>query len=487
MQYAASVFKGASWLAAFKGISQSISWVATIIIARLLLPDDYGLMEKSMIFTGYAVIFSDLGLGAAIIQKNDVSKNELSSIFWFSFIISLLLGIICFFIAYPSAHIFNDSRIIPVTQFIALVFVTGGLRIVPESILKRNLDFKKSGFALMVGTVISCFAMILLAYLGAGVWTLVAGQLVRNIIALVLMIKYSKWFPSLHFDFKEAKNFIKFGIYIAISGTLFYVSCTSDRFFAGRAWDATMLGFYSLALSLSKMPTEKIVVLINQVAFSALSRLKHDIKAFSQLYLQIVKVTAIIILPLFIGLFFTAELTIKLFLDEKWIPIILIFKLLCITQIFSAMNAVNGFVHAALGFPKNSMFFNLAMTIVMPISFYFSVRHGLEAIAIPWLTVYPIMITVWMLITIKKANVSFLVYFKNISPALGASLALIATLLIIGSFNNFFNNTLLFQSLNLSALIIGGAIVYITTLWLLDKNIFEVLFNMIKNKKVGEN
>lgn len=131
------MFKGASWLAMFKFVSQLFSWVVTILVARILVPEDYGLMAMATIITGYAQMFAELGLGAAIIQKPQLIQIELSSVFWFSFMFGSMLALSCFPIAHLTAFIFHEPRVIPLTKTISLLFIFSSLQIVPLNLLKK--------------------------------------------------------------------------------------------------------------------------------------------------------------------------------------------------------------------------------------------------------------------------------------------------------------------------------------------------------------
>ncbi len=180
-------FKGASWLALFKFFKQMFSWIITILVARILVPGDYGLMEMATVLTGYAAMFSELGLGAAIIQKPTLNQNELSSIFWFAFGISILLGISCFGLAYPTALIFNEPRVISIAQLASVSFILNGLQIVPLNLLKKEIEFKKLGMIELISTIVSCSSMYFMAIIGAGVWTLIGGRLISYLTSLILI------------------------------------------------------------------------------------------------------------------------------------------------------------------------------------------------------------------------------------------------------------------------------------------------------------
>ena len=179
--------KGATWLAIFKFSSQVVSWVATVIVARLLVPDDYGLMAMATIITGYAFIFNELGLGQAIIQSPRVTEKQLSSVFWFSMLLSLFFALFALLVAYPTAFIFNETRVVPLTQTTSILFILSGLQIVPQALLRKEMEFSSIVYIDMIGALVSCICMVIIANLGAGVWTLIGGHIIRSFTRLVLL------------------------------------------------------------------------------------------------------------------------------------------------------------------------------------------------------------------------------------------------------------------------------------------------------------
>jgi O-antigen/teichoic acid export membrane protein len=482
MSIAIQTFRGASWLAMFKLVSQSFSWVVTIMIARILAPDDYGLYAMAILITGYAEVFSTMGLGSAIVQKPNTNKDELSSVFWFSFAVGCLLALSCYPISYISAYTFKTSKIIPLTQSVSIIFLCSGMLIVPQALLSKQLEFKKLGRIELTCTIISTTLMLLIAYLGGGAWALIGGRIFRALIALMLTYSFLKWLPRFHFNFNEAKSYLKFGITVSIGYSLFYISDMSDKFFAGRAWNATMLGYYTFALQLAQVPTEKIVVLINQVSFAAFSRIQHDKEQFSKLYLDIIKVTATLVLPLFVGGYLVGEDFVKVLLNEKWFPMILLFKYLCLSQIITSLNAVNNHVQNARGRPHWGLYFNLTSVLLVPVSFYFAVQYGLQAILIPWFTTYLFICIIWITITLKSLDINIHSYFERLSkPIIGTLLMSIAVLILNKYLAIYFpgqhKNLLL---LLLFVKIIMGGIVYVSYLWIFDKSLF---YNLQKLRK----
>jgi len=475
------VFKSVSWLALFSVLGQGVSWAATILIAHILVPGDYGLMSMATIITGYASIFSELGLGNAIIQRPNINKSELSSVFWFSMGFTSILALFCFPAAFLTASIMHEPRVIPLTQTVGFIFILNGLQIVPSSLLRRELDFKSLGFIDMSCAIISCLAMFAIAKLNGGVWTLIGGYIIRSFLRTIFLFKKGHWRPSFHFNFKESKPYLSFGIAVALGRSLYYVQEKSDRFFAGRAWKADILGYYTFALEMAQIPTDKIVSVINNVSFSAFSKLQNDKEGFNKFYLNINKVTLTIVLPLFIGGFIVGDDIIRLFLNEKWYPIITIFRFLCLSQILTSLNAVNSFVHSAQGRPQWSLYYNIVSVIVMPISFYIAVKHGLNGIVVPWLSSYLVLSAGWIVISIRKIGISFSGYCSNVAhPFFASILMCIAVSLVHRQNYLFFLSGKMHSLLVLIVSILVGAIFFGGYFWFVDKKFLISLRSLIK-------
>lgn len=474
-------FKGVVWLGIFKAISQAVSWVSTIIVARLLIPGDYGLLAMATVITGFAMLFNELGLGAAIVQNPKPSQRELSSVFWFAMSVSLFLSLSCFPVSYITAWIFDESRVIPLTQTTSILFLFAGSQIIPLSLLKKELRFKETGFIQTVSVILSCIFMLMMAVSGAGVWTLIGGHLVRSCVAVLLLFHAAKWKPSLTFHLSEALSYIKFGITVAIGNSARYINESSDTFFAGRVWSPIILGNYSFAKQLSKIPNDKIVSLIGQVAFPTFSALQNEKERFNQFYLDLVKVIVILTLPLYIGGFFVAEDFILIFLGDKWAPAIFIFKYLCISEIFTPIAAINGQVHGAQGRPLWYLYFYVILAICMSISFFIAAPYGLKFMIVPWLTVYILCSLLLNYATIKKIGVSSFRYLKNIFAPLVAASAMALTIIFTEKlFYKFSIDIMSSRLLEFIVKILLGATVYCLCILMIDK---EIISNINKVRR----
>lgn len=475
MSIARQAFKGASWLALFKLFSQVFSWTITILIARILLPEEYGLYAMAFLITGYAEMFRSLGLGAAIIQRQSINNYELSSIFWFSIFVSVVFAILCFPIAYLSAYLFDEPRIIPLTESISLLFIFSGLQIVPTSLLRKEMEFKKLGILELISVFASGLSMLLIAYLGGGVWALIGGRIVLALVMVILLYTSVRWFPLLHYSFNEAKSYIKFGLKVATGGSLFYISENSDRFFAGRSLGATSLGYYSFALQLAQIPTEKIVVLINQVSFPVFSKLQDDKEKFNQFYLNIIEVTGILVLPIFVGGYLLGDDFVKVLLGEKWLPITTLFELLCLTQIITALNVYNNFVHDARGFPRLSLLYNFICALTMSVAFYFAAQYGLQAMLVPWFSVYLLISVMWIAFTLRQINISYVSYLNTLAKPVVATLFMAFAIYLFETTVDMILDKDIALTIILVVKILLGAAVYTAFFWFFDRKTYYTL------------
>ena len=372
-------------------------------------------MAMATILTGYVEIFSELGLGSAIIQKKDIAQGELSSIFWFSMIVGIIFAILSFGLAYPTAWIFNEPRVIPITQLVSILFIIGALMIVPYNIMTREIRFKEIGMIQLASVALASLSMLWMANNGFGVWTLINGVIIQRTTNVILTFRVSRWKPKLYFRFKEAKPLLGFGLNIAGSRSLFYLFQKSDTFIVGKMFNTLFLGYYSFAMQLASIPTDKIVSIVNQVAFPVFSRYQDEVKKSQDMYLKIIKYIALIVTPLFLGGALFANDIILVLLGEKWAPMIFMFQMLCIAQLIVSLTSVNNIIHNSQGRPRCTLFFHLANTVLMPVSLYAAARYGFNALAIPWVSIYPLVSILWIWITLKKINISIFKYLMNIT------------------------------------------------------------------------
>lgn len=416
------VASAASYLFMFKGISQLVSWVFTFLVARILVPSDYGLMTMATTITSYAAIFSNLGLGSAIVQRKSVNQQELSSVFWFSVVFGCFMGFVAYLLSYPTSLLFHEPRVLALTKTVAILFIIEGIQIVPLSLLMRNLQFKLSGFTESMGVILSTIAIYLFALAGFGVWSLLYGYILKSIFNLCLYFYFSKWKPSMYLDLANVKGYVSFGIKVMVGGTISHSIRFVERFFTGRSWSVDQFGQFGFAKELSNLPTQRIVALINDVSFSGFAKLQDDLTRFKSMYLKIIKVTSTLVFPVFLGGFIIGDELIRVLLNEKWYPMITIFRFLCLTQIVVSINAINNSVHTALGKPDYVIIYNVFIFLSFIITYYLFLTPQLESILIPYFITFVVFNIGWIIFSLRKLKIPYLTYTKQIVHPLVASI-----------------------------------------------------------------
>ncbi len=466
------------WLAAFRAVTQLISWLITIAVARLLSPDDYGLMSLASILTGYIGIFSELGLGAAIVQRPTITDSDNSSNFWFSLMLGCGFALGAFGLAYPTAWLVNEPRVIPITQLIAVLFVISSLMIVPFNILNRDFRFKTIGAIQLCAVATSSLAMLWMAYSGFGVWTLILGTAIQRTASVLLVFAVAGWKPSFHFRFDEVRSFLRFGVNVAGTRSLFYIFQKADVFAIGHVLVTEAVGLYSFAMQLASMPTDKIVSLANQVSFPMFARLQDNPNKIRELYLRTTKYLAMIVSPMFLAGAIWGDEIIGAILGPRWMPVVFLFRALCVSQLFVSMITINDAVQTAQGRANYVLRFYLASVAVMPTSIYVAAHYGLHTVVLPWVTLYPIACVMWTLLTIRRLGISPTRYVHNavihvvVSLLIVAGVRLLVMLAISTTRMRVGDAGVLMQE------ILGAAICYGAYLWMRERLALRELWSL---------
>lgn len=480
MSYARKAAQGGLWFAGFKFVTQGLSWGITIVIARLLTPADYGLMEMASILTGYVAIFSELGLGAAIIQKKEITDDELSSAFWLSMLIGGIFALSCFLLAYPTAWLFDEARVIPITQIISVLFIVGALMIVPYNLMTRDAKFKQIGMIQLMATAVASLSMAWMAYQEFGVWTLVTGTIIQRSVTVALSFWAVKWRPRLRLSMRAAGPLLRFGVNVAGSRSLFYVFQKADKFVVGKVFNAQILGYYAFAMQLASIPTEKIVSVVHQVSFPIFSHYQADQEAVRRIYLDTTKYISMMVFPLFIGGAVFAHDIVPVLLGESWLQIIPLFRIFCISQLLTSLTIINAVYHNAQGRPRWVLIYQLVNTMVMPLSIYLAATYSFSAVLVPWVTLYPVLCMRWTWSTLRAIGISNREYFKVMGNSCLATAIMVAGIILI----QFLMETVLLIPPSLKMMLLQelgvGGMLYCAYLILFEKNLLIKIWSLRK-------
>jgi O-antigen/teichoic acid export membrane protein len=469
------------WQGGVKIFTQIISFVISIILARLLTPDDYGLIGMAIIYISFLDLVNEFGIGSSIIQKQDLPEKILSSLNWFALWLGLIFMVLTIATSSLVASFFSQPRLKNIISVLSVLFVISALKNIPFNILTRNLEFKKRSIAEMTSIFSGGAVAITAALNGFGVWSLVGNTICQGIILTGMILYFSSWKPSFHFCFSEIKEVLSFGSKLLLTRIQWFVYSKSDSLIIGKMLGDKSLGIYSLALSLALLPTEKISSVINQVAFPFFSSIQDDETKLQDMFLFITKGLALFSFPLLTLLFVLADILIPAIYTSKWVPMIPILRMLCIVGLLKSIDVVIPQILVARGKANKLVKYSSLMLIVMPIAFLCGSLYGLSGIATAWILCYPLLSLFLYRICFCEIHLKPKRYISQLLPFALSSIFMGISVWFI----SIWITDLVFNvTLRLTFLSLLGFVQYLLCLWAYDKETLTRLIAFVKTRTV---
>jgi O-antigen/teichoic acid export membrane protein len=347
--------KGVSWNLVEQFGLQGVRFVFGVILARLLTPDDFGLIGMITVFFTIAQIFIDGGFSLSYIQKGEVTKEDANTIFFTNLGVSIILYAIFWFTAPFIASFYNQPLLLDLTRVMALVLVVNSFNIIQMAQVIRAIDFKLRAKIILASTILSGSIGITCAYLGLGVWSLVVQQMANRIITTIGFWISSKWRPSLLFSTKSFSDMFSFGGWILLTGI---IRTTMDNIYTlviGKLFPVAQLGYYTKSKQLQHLASQNLTSSIGAVSFPVFSKLQHDHSALKRAMHNFSSNAMFFIVPIMVGLLVVAEPFILILLTEKWAPSIPFLQLLCLVGYLYPLHMVNVQALTAIGKARQSM------------------------------------------------------------------------------------------------------------------------------------
>jgi teichuronic acid exporter len=473
---------GVAWYGGSRVIIQLLSWVLTIAVARILLPEDYGLFGMACVYTGLVDCLNELGFGAAIVQRKEISEDDLHSLFWFGMAISLLIYVITYLVAPLVAAFYRREQVTEVLRVLGLVFFLTNLRLVPWNLLTRAVDFKRRSIVEVISNMVSVVSTFLLACAGWGVWSLVLGVLIRETLLTAIVYTQSHWRPRFRFAWASLRESLSFSLDLSGGRIAWYMYDNSDRLIIGRYLGDQTLGYYTLATRLTTDLSGRMLSILNQVAFPVYSRIQDDHQRLKNYYLMSVQLAAVSLIPILCGLSMVSFEAVTLLLKPRWLPMVPALNVMCWAAIFITLEAFAWPILVAKGETRLNMKFCLIRLAVLPLSFYIATRFGLIGVCLVWVTVFPILSLTWLNAVGRVVGYTWAEMGKVLLPAIIATAVMMTAVLLIGLAGQRFVS----PPLLLATQIFGGAAVYGLVLWVYFPSVGETCLRLVKNIREGD-
>lgn len=412
--------------------AQFVSFVVSIILARILMPEDYGIVALVAVFTSILEVFVDSGLGTALIQKKDADDLDFSTVFYFNFVVCLILYVGIFALAPLIALFYDDLALTSVIRALGLTIVISGIKGIQQSYVSRNMLFKRFFFSTLGGTLVSAIIGIAMAYAGFGVWALVAQQLSNAAIDTLILWITVGWKPKLMFSWSRLWGLLSFGWKILVSALLDTGYNNLRNLVIGKMYSAADLAYYNQGDKFPKIIVININASIDSVLLPAMSGEQDNHVQVKRMTRRAIKTSTFVMAPLMIGLAFCAETIVRFVLTDKWLPCVPFLQIFCVTYMFWPIHTANLNAIKAMG--RSDLFLQLEIIkkVVGMILLLSTMRFGVMAMAYSLLasTLTSMLINSWP--NRKLLGYSFVDQIKDIFPAISLAVFMGVIVMLIG-------------------------------------------------------
>ena len=409
------------WRFAERCGAQLVTFIVSIVLARLLAPEAYGKIAIITVFTNIMQVFVDSGLGTALIQKKDADDLDFSSVFYFNFVVCLVLYAVMFLAAPVIAAFYGDASLTPIIRVISLTIVISGVKGIQQSYVSRNMLFKRFFYATLGGTIFSACFGIGLAYAGFGVWAIVGQQLSNTAIDTLILWLTVRWRPKKLFSWNRLRNLLSFGWKMLVSALLDTVYNNLRSLIIGKMYSSADLAYYNQGDKFPNVIVTNINASIDSVLLPTMANEQEDRSRIKDMTRRAIKTSTYIMAPLMMGLAFCAEPVVRLVLTEKWLPCVPFLQIFCITYMLYPIHTANLNAIKAMG--RSDLFLKLeickkAVGMILLLS---TMWYGVMAMACSLLisSLASQIINSWP--NRKLLNYSYLEQLKDILPYIALS------------------------------------------------------------------
>lgn len=466
---------GVFWSAIDRFASQGIAFIISIVLARLLTPDDYGIIAMLSIFISVSQAFVDSGFSSAIVQKQNRTELDLSTALYANMGIGIIFYLILFFCSPFIASFYNEPILESVTKVLGLVFLIFSLSNVQQAVLTIRVDFKTQTKISLISVSLSGLLGISLAYCEYGAWALAWQQVAAASIRCILLWCFLKWRPLLQFSKKSFKELFSFGSKMLATGLLNAIFNNLYTIIIGKKFNSASLGYYSRADQLVQFPSTNVTGILQRVTFPVLAQLQNDYERFNEAYLKILRLTMFIVFPIMFLLSALSESIIKILLTEKWMGAAVFLKLICFALMFYPIYSLNLNVLEAKGRSDYLLKSEFINKIINVITLLISLPFGLVIICYGRIFSSICAVCISAYFSQKTTKISMIHAFMQILPTFFLSIGLWC----ISWLSNYFISNSWLQII--IAMILGGSF-YISISYIFKFEEFAEMKKIIKRK-----
>jgi len=374
--------RGGLWVFVARVVGRGFSFLRLIILARLLAPEDFGLMGIALLSLATLETFSETGFQQALIQKKQKIEGYLNVTWTFQILRGIILFSLLFLIAPYAANFFGTALAVPLIRLIGVSLLLNGFVNVGVVYFRKDLEFNKQFFYELGTTLIDFVVAVTVAFILRSAWALAFGFVAGILMRLIMSYLLHPWRPKFDFNLEKMKELFGFGRWVLGSSVLIFLTLQGDDIFVGRFLGVAALGFYQLAYKISNLPATEISEVVARVTFPTYSKIQDDLGRLRKVYSQVFR--GVIFISIFVaGLIFVfATPFTKIFLGEKWLPMVPAMRILVLAGLLRSIAATTGSIFYAVGQPEIETRWQLVHLLVLVLSIYpLAIRWGISGVA----------------------------------------------------------------------------------------------------------
>ncbi len=471
------MFKALTWTTIDRFGQQAVAFIIGLVLARLLSPDDYGLIGMIVIFTALSSVLVDGGFGQALIRKENASQTDYSTIFFLNLGISVCLYLILFFSAPLIAYFFKQPQLIKISRVLFLSIILYALCFVQFIIIVKEVAFKSLAKVNIAATIVSGGIGVCLAIAGAKVWALVVQQISYHLFRLILFFIIRKWRPTLVFSITVIKEFWAFSIHLLGTSALNIIFQNIYSVLIGKFYPLKQIGFYTQANKLSDTVHYSFQQITQVGTYPLLVQIQTQEERYRRVYRKIMRIISIFLFPFLMTLIIISRPLISILLTEKWTASILLFQLLCLANLFTPFYGLNISVLNSRGESKKSLQLELIKKGLILISILVCFLYGIVTMLIGFIIANYISFGVSMLFIRKNLNYHLKQQLLDIFPSFIVSVIVSAVVFMLKGLitGHNFLRLLLLQSIVALAM-------YVLIVYIFDYTLVQRVNSYVRNR-----
>lgn len=422
--------RGIAWKAGSRVFAQLSRIAVAVVLARLLTPHDYGLAAMVLAFSSLILIFSDLALGAALVQRKVLSEEDRSTVFWLGLGAGVVFTLVGVGASWPVAAFYGEPAVQPLFAALSLGFLVTALGTTQTALLTREMSFRSLELRIMAGTAVGGVVGIAVALEGGGAWALIAQQLAYATVATVLLWRFSTWRPRLVFSKASLRSFGGFSANVLGTRVLFYLNRNADNILIGRFVGTTALGAYALAYNVMLIPFSRLAEPIQEVLFPVFARLQDDARRVADAWIRVNRVIAAISMPALLGLVAVAPDFVAVVLGERWEAAGPVIQILAWVGLMQSLQRLNSSILEARN--RTSWLFRYAVVVLCAslVAFAIGLNWGILGIATAYAVSSTFVEPYYTWLTARALEVPVRSFFRAMTGVFVAAVAMLAAVLV---------------------------------------------------------